>query len=148
VTEEHWIDTLHARLPAFAAIPALCVSAQTGWHLGRIGALVRAVEQALDVRMQTSRLNQVLRAAVAAQSPPTVAGREPRVLYASQIGTRPPAVAVFTTHPHDMKASYIRYLQGRLAAAFRIRGCPINLEFRPTRRTPSTGSRRPRRRRA
>ncbi len=146
VTEERWIDTLHARLPAFAAIPALCVSAKTGWHLERIGALVRGLEQALDARMQTSRLNQVLRDAVAAHSPPSVAGREPRLLYASQIGTRPPAVAVFTTHPHGMKPSYIRYLQGRFAGAFHIRGCPINLEFRPTRRTPARGAPRPRRR--
>jgi GTP-binding protein len=148
VTEERWIDMLHERYPAFASIPALCVSAKTGWRLPKIGALVRGLEQALDVRMQTSRLNQVLRDAVAAQAPPSIAGREPRLLYASQIGSRPPTVAIFTSHPHGMKPSYIRYLQGRVAAAFRIRGCPINLEFRSKRPAPAKNPARTRRGRA
>jgi GTP-binding protein len=144
VTEERWIEMLHERFPAFAAIPAACISAKTGWHLERIGPLIHGLEQALDVRLQTSRLNQVLRDAVAAQAPATVAGRVPRLLYASQIGVRPPAVAVFTTHPDGLKPSYVRYLQGRLAAAFHIRGCPVRLEFRSSRRAspPRTKPRR------
>jgi GTP-binding protein len=148
VTEERWVDTLHERFPSFASIPALCVSARTGWRLAKIGALVRGLEQALDVPLQTSRLNQVLRDAVAAHAPPSIAGREPRLLYASQIGSRPPTVAIFTSHPHGMKPSYIRYLQGRFAAAFRIRGCPINLEFRSSRRAPAKNPPRSRRGRA
>jgi GTP-binding protein len=147
-SEPRWVARLQERFPAFAAIPAACVSAKTGWHLDRIGPLVRGLEQALDARLQTSRLNQVMRDAAAAHAPASVAGRAPRLLYASQVGIRPPAVAVFATHPEDIKPSYVRYLQGRLAAAFHIRGCPVHLDFRRTRRrsAPSTRPRSPVRR--
>jgi len=138
-TEERWIETLHERFPAFAAIPALCVSAKTGWHVDRIAALVRGLEQAIDARLQTSRLNQVLRGAVGAQAPAAVAGRVPRLRYASQIASRPPTIAIFTTHPEGIKTSYVRYLQGRLAAAFQIRGCPLRVEFRHSRGTTVQG---------
>jgi len=130
LTEESWLSTHRERHPAFAAIPALCVSAETGWHLDRLPALFRAVEQDLVSNLPTRRLNQILQQAVQNHAPPLVRGKAPRLLYATQVGTRPPTIAVFTSAPDRMQASYVRYLRPRFAEGFGIRAAPVRLDFR------------------
>jgi GTP-binding protein len=130
ITEERWIEEMRARYPALATIPAVCVSAKTGWHIDRLALVVRRVEESFSARLGTRPLNQILRTAVEAQAPAAVGGRPPRLLYATQIGTRPPAVVIFTTHPDGIRPNYLRYLEARIAGAFDIQGSPVRLEFR------------------
>jgi GTP-binding protein len=129
-SEEHWQASLRRRYPAFATIPIACVSATTGWHLDRIASLVGVVERGFDAVMPTPRLNAILREAVAAQTPPAIGGRPPRFLYATQIGRRPPTIAVFTSDPERVRPPYVRYLQSRLGQTFSIRGCQIRVVLR------------------
>jgi GTP-binding protein len=129
-TERQWVATLHDRYPTFATIPALCVSAVTGQGIAKLPGLIEAVEAAFAVTLPTRRLNQVLKRAVAAHAPHAVRGRVPRFLYATQVASRPPLVAVFTTHPDRVQPNYVRYLQGQLGGAFEIVGIPIRLDFR------------------
>jgi GTP-binding protein len=128
--ERAWLDDLHARFPAFAAIPALGVSARTGWQVERIPALVAAIERAFAAELPTVRVNQVLQTAVRGHAPPTVRGKAPRFFYATQVGTRPPEIVVFTSDPDRVRPSYARYLQGRFAETYGLRGTPLRLRFR------------------
>ena len=144
MAEEAWLATQRERYPAFAAIPALCVSAETGWHIDSLATLFGALEADFGAEIPTRRLNQVLQAALQKQGPALVRGRAPRFLYATQVGTHPPTVLVFTSDPDRIHASYVRYLRTRFAEAFRIRGAPLRLEFR--RRRDSGGPGRSRRR--
>jgi GTP-binding protein len=80
--------------------------------------------------MQTARLNQVVTAAVHAQEPPMAQGRRPRIYYATQVGRRPPTVAVFTSAPGSIPPSYQRYLAKQIASAFRLEGTPLRVSFR------------------
>ncbi len=142
-SEERWLTTLTQHYPPFAAIPAACVSARTGWHLDRIPSLVAVVERAFDAVIPTHRLNAILSDAVAAHTPPAVRGRSPRFFYATQIGRRPPALAVFTSDPDRVRPTYVRYLQSRIAQAFSIRGCQVRFEFRQRRERRMVGRRAP-----
>lgn len=125
-----WLATFRQEHPVFAGVPAVCVSATTGYRLDDIAPLVAAVDRAFGAALSTRRLNLVLQEAVGAQAPPTVRGRAPRFMYATQVGSRPPAVAVFTTDPERVRPTYIRYLQGRFTRAFDLSGTPIRLDFR------------------
>jgi len=116
--------------PAFAELPLLCVSARTGEGLGDLFRLVARTEQAYDAVLPTAELNRALRAAVEAQAPPSVGGRPVRLFYATQTGRRPPGVTVFASAPEGVPTSYARYLNGRLARAFRLVGVPLRLVFR------------------
>src|ERR1700684_1174882 len=77
--------------------PRVNVSAATGWHVER---LVPALELALagwEKRVPTGRLNGWLSALVAAIPPPVRGGKQPKVLFATQAGIRPPHFVLFTT---------------------------------------------------
>jgi GTP-binding protein len=131
--EQAWLAGNQARRPTLADIPTLCVSALSGWHLERLPKLVEGVERDFTAELPTGRLNQVLQAAARSHAPPAIGGRAPRFYYATQVGTRPPAVAVFTSDPGAVHTAYVRYLRGQVARAFGIRGATLKLEFRARR---------------
>ncbi len=70
-------------------------------HTGRaVQKLVPALDTALeswDKRIPTGRLNNWLKEVVAATPPPMRGGRLPRIMFATQAGTRPPTFVLFTT---------------------------------------------------
>jgi GTP-binding protein len=133
IDEQSWLADTRERRPAFAETPTLCVSAVTGWHLDRLPRLVEGVERDFTAELPTPRVNQVLQHAVQSHSAPAVAGRTPRFYYATQVGTRPPTVAIFTSDPGGINAAYSRYLRGHFSRAFGIRGATVKLEFRARR---------------
>ena len=70
--------------------PRVNISAATGRHMDR---LVPALETALagwETRVPTGRLNAWLTGLVAATPPPVRGGRQPKILFATQAGVRPP----------------------------------------------------------
>jgi len=116
--------------PAFAGLPMLCVSARTGEGVTDVFPRVAAVEQAYGATLPTPALNRALRAAVSEHPPQSVRGRVPSLLYATQTGTRPPTVTIFSSNPAAITPAYVRYLATRLRDAFELVGVPLRLSFR------------------
>jgi GTPase len=124
--------------------PRVNISALTGRNTGR---LVRALETALggwETRVPTGRLNGWLNDVVAATPPPGRGGRQPKVLFATQAGTRPPHFILFTTG--FLEASYRRFLERRLREEFGFDGSPVHLSMRI--REKRSAGKRPGRRKA
>jgi GTPase len=108
--------------------PRVNISAATGWHVDR---LVPALEQALagwDTRVPTGRLNGWLTALIAATPPPVRGGKQPKILFATQAGIRPPHFILFTTG--FLQAGYRRFLERRLREEFGFLGSPVRLSMR------------------
>ncbi len=122
---------LRRRYPSVAHTPIVVVSALTGSGVASVLPAVRRVAAMHAVELQTARLNDVIGAAVSAQEPPMVGKRRPRIYYATQVGRRPPEIAIFTNEPKAIHPSYIRYLQNQIVGAFHLEGTPIRLRFRP-----------------
>ena len=118
--------------------PRINVSAATGWHVDR---LVPAIELALagwETRVPTGRLNGWLSALVAATPPPVRGGKQPKVLFATQAGIRPPHFVLFTTG--FLQAGYRRFIERRLREEFGFQGSPVHLSMRlREKRTGSAG---------
>ncbi len=127
---EDFVAELRRQLPALATVPVLTVSALTGTGVGRLFPTVRRVATAHAAELRTARLNEVVAEAVRASEPPLVGGRRPRIFYATQTGRRPPTITLFASVPGSIPASYQRYLQNRIAEAFRLTGTPIRIRFR------------------
>ena len=125
--------------PAFASLPMLCVSAHTGENVGDVFPRVAAIEQAYGATLPTPALNRALRAAVGEHPPASVRGRVPSLLYATQTGTRPPTVTVFSSNPAGIAPAYVRYLTTKLRDAFGLVGVPLKLMLRAR----ATSGRRP-----
>jgi GTPase len=108
--------------------PRVNVSARTGRHAER---LVPAIDTALagwETRVPTARLNTFLGHLVAAHPHPLRGGRQPRILFATQAGTRPPRFVLFTTG--FLEASYRRFIERRLREEFGFAGTPVEISVR------------------
>ncbi len=108
--------------------PRVNVSAHTGRHVDR---LVPALETALaswDARVGTGRLNAFLGQLVAATPPPVRGGKQPKIMFATQAGTRPPRFVLFTTG--FLEAGYRRFIERRLREEFGFEGTPIEVSVR------------------
>jgi GTP-binding protein len=110
--------------------PLAFVSAETGLNVDALLELALEVEEMRSKRVQTSELNSVIRAAVAANPPPSP-GRQPvRVKYVTQAEIRPPTFVFFVNDATLIHFSYRRYLENTLRKRFGFDGTAIKLEFR------------------
>jgi GTP-binding protein len=76
----------------------------------------------------TGRLNGWLAAVIAATPPPVRGGKQPKILFATQAGIRPPHFILFTTG--FLQAGYRRFLERRLREEFGFEGSPVHLSMR------------------
>ncbi|MBE6482841.1 MAG: bifunctional cytidylate kinase/GTPase Der [Actinomyces ruminicola] len=108
--------------------PRINLSARTGWHTNR---LARALDTALagwNTRVPTGRLNAFLGELQAATPHPVRGGKQPRILFATQVQAAPPRIVIFTTGFLD--AGYRRFIENRLREEFGFVGTPIQIGVR------------------
>jgi len=104
------------------------VSARTGRGVDKLAPALRTALAAWEQRVPTSRLNAWLGDVVAATPPPVRGGRQPRILFATQAGVRPPRFVLFATG--FLEPSYRRFLERRLREEFGFQGTPIDLSIK------------------
>jgi GTPase len=126
---QHFLDReINRQLHTARWAPRVNISARTGWHVDR---LVPALETALaswETRVQTGRLNAWLSALIQATPPPVRGGRQPKVMFATQAGIRPPHFVLFTTG--FLQAGYRRFIERRLREEFGFDGTPVHITMR------------------
>jgi GTPase len=108
--------------------PRVNVSARTGRHMEK---LVPALETALaswETRVPTGKLNSFLGEIVASHPHPVRGGKQPRILFGTQAGTRPPRFVLFASG--FLEAGYRRFVERRLREEFGFEGTPIHLSVR------------------
>ena len=104
------------------------ISARTGRSIGKLAPLLRTALDSWDRRVSTGQLNAWLSEVIAATPPPVRGGRAPKVLFATQAGTRPPTFVLFTTG--FLEAGYRRFLERRLRETFGFTGSPVRISVR------------------
>jgi GTP-binding protein len=109
--------------------PRVNITARTGWHVDK---LVPALDAALDgwsTRVGTGALNSFLGRLVAEHPHPVRGGRQPRIMFGTQVSTEPPTFVLFTSA--ELEASYLRFVERRLREEFGFVGSPVHLQQRP-----------------
>ena len=129
-------QALIAKAPFLQYVPFLYVSALTGQRVRRVLDLILEVAEGRELRVPTAEVNKVLAELIERNAPPQKPGEEVKLLYASQIGTAPPTLAIVSNRPDEVPESYQRYLVHGFREAWPFPGSPLRLKF--TRR----GSRR------
>jgi GTP-binding protein len=122
-------EALVERAPFLRYVPFLYVSALTGQRVRNLLDLILEVAHGRQVRVPTAEVNRVLGELVERAAPPQKPGEEVKLLYASQIGTAPPAFAIVTNRPDDVPESYQRYLVHGFRSAWSFPGSPLRLNF-------------------
>ncbi|NLG83490.1 MAG: ribosome biogenesis GTPase Der [Firmicutes bacterium] len=128
-----WEERLRKELDFLAFAPLLFVSARTGLGLDGILPAIKEVAAEFGRCVPTSRINEILNEAVLLHEPPSYKGRKLRLYYATQVGTRPPVIAIQVNDPTLVHFSYHRYLENRFREAFGFKGVPLLLRFRARR---------------
>ncbi|MBO8189854.1 ribosome biogenesis GTPase Der [Streptomyces spirodelae] len=108
--------------------PRVNVSARTGRHVEK---LVPAIETALaswETRVPTGKLNAFLGEIVASHPHPVRGGKQPRILFGTQAGTRPPRFVLFASG--FLEAGYRRFVERRLREEFGFEGTPVQISVR------------------
>jgi GTP-binding protein len=122
-------EQLIAKAPFLQYVPFLYVSSLSGQRARKVLDLIVEVAEARTKRVGTAEVNRVLEELVQRQQPPQKAGEEVKLLYASQIGTSPPAFAIVSNRPDDVAESYQRYLIHGFRSAWAFTGAPLRLKF-------------------
>lgn len=125
----------------FAAYaPVVFVSALTGLRCLTVLDTAQEVNTASSKRLSTAEVNKLFSDAFALRPPPVYRGQPIKLLYATQVATRPPTFAVFVNHPDRLRFNYERYLKNTVRKAVEFPGNDIRILFR--RRSGITNDRR------
>lgn len=108
--------------------PRINVSAKTGWHQNRLAPALETALESWDRRIPTGKLNSFIGELVAAHPHPLRGGKQPRILFATQVSARPPKFVLFTTGFLD--PGYRRFIIRRLRETFDFTGSPIEVSMR------------------
>lgn len=110
--------------------PTLFISAKTGQRVTKILDLVDFVAEQNSTRVATATLNTLVREWLHLNPPPTDKGRRLKVMYATQVGVKPPTFVFFVNDHELMHFSYRRYLENQLRSSFGFEGSPIRMVVR------------------
>ncbi len=122
---ENEIDRQLARV---SWAPRVNVSAKTGRGVERLPQAIRTALEGWSHRVPTGRLNSWLGEIIAATPPPVRGGKQPKVLFVTQAGVRPPRFILFTSG--FLEEGYRRFLERRLREEFGFPGTPIEISVR------------------
>lgn len=123
-------DRLETSLPQVRGVPVVTLSALTGNNLDRLMEAVFSAYDVWNTRIETSKLNEWLGYMLEAHPPPLAAGRRIRLRYITQVKSRPPTFAVWTSRPDALPESYLRYLINGLRDDFGLDGIPLRFLLR------------------
>ncbi len=107
----------------------LTASALTGRHVQRLLLEVVALGDRMQGRIPTPELNRFLGEAVQARQQPAKQGHRLKLLYAAQIGERPPRFAIQVNSRQRVTRDYAYYIENRLRARFAMDGIPLIIDF-------------------
>ena len=108
--------------------PRINLAALTGRNVGKLGVAIRKSLDGWETRVPTGRLNQFLGELVAAHPHPVRSGKQPRILFGTQAGIKPPTFVLFTSG--YIEAPYRRFIERRLREEFGFEGSPIRIQMR------------------
>jgi len=115
-------------LQQIAWAPRVNVAALTGRNVAKIGNALREAIAGWETRVPTGRLNQFLGELVSAHPHPVRGGKQPKILFGTQAGIRPPTFVLFTSG--FLEAGYRRFIERRLREEFGFTGSPIRVQLR------------------
>ncbi|MFC5370120.1 ribosome biogenesis GTPase Der [Arcanobacterium bovis] len=104
------------------------LSAATGWHTNRLTRAMHTALESWDKRVSTGKLNSFLGEIAAANPHPVRGGKQPRILFGTQVANRPPKFVLFASG--FIEHGYRRFLERRLREEFGFEGSPVQISVR------------------
>lgn len=126
-TLEKYTKEVYNKLSYLSYAPIIFISAKTGQRVDKLFTLIQKVATNNARRIPTAMLNQVINEAIAVVQPPTDKGRRLKILYGTQVQTKPPTFVIFVNNKELFHFSYERYLVNQIRSNFDMEGTPIRI---------------------
>jgi GTP-binding protein len=126
-TMEAYTKHIRQELNFMDYVPVLFISARSGQRVDRVLPLALQVQEERLVRLTTSKINQLLQKAQDLHPAPSLAGRQLKLFYGTQVRSDPPTFMIYVNDPKLAHFSYRRYLENRLRDEYGFLGTPIRL---------------------
>ncbi len=130
MTSDRWAEYLLKTFPSMPYIPVAFVTAKEKKNIRRLVNLAQTMFKQAQGRVSTGLLNRVIGEAVKRNPPPHRANLQPRMYYATQVGTAPPTIVIKCSHPKYIDPTWKRYLSHSLHEALPFPEIPIKFYFR------------------
>jgi len=123
-------EQIKKKAALLAYVPVVFTSALTGQRLSKALDTALEVYDQRQMRVNTRKLNEVLRGEIDRRPPAAVRGKFIKFSYIAQVGVAPPTIVFFCNRPEDLQKSYLRFLENRIREHFGFIGCPIRMKFK------------------
>ena len=118
---------VYNKLSYLSYAPIIFISAKTGQRVDKLFTMINNVAEQNAMRVSTSVLNQVINEAIAVVQPPSDKGKRLKILYGTQVSTKPPTFVIFVNNKELFHFSYERYLVNQIRKEFGLVGTPIRI---------------------
>ena len=126
-TLEKYKKDIYAKLSYLSYAPVIFISAKTGQRVDKLFNMINNVAEQNAMRVSTATLNQVINEAIAIVQPPTDKGKRLKILYGTQVSTKPPIFVIFVNNKELFHFSYERYLVNQIRKEFGLEGTPVRI---------------------
>lgn len=129
-TMDEYTRDIKDRIAPFTDVPIIFISALEKQRIFKAVESAVEVFKNMQIKVPTSKLNDVMQAAIDRYPPPSVKGKYIKIKYVTQLPTKTPSFAFFCNLPQYIRAPYRQYLENQLRQQFSLTGVPINVFFR------------------
>ena len=126
-TLEKYKKDIYAKLSYLSYAPVIFISAKTGQRVDKLFNMINNVAEQNAMRVSTATLNQVINEAIAIVQPPTDKGKRLKILYGTQVSTKPQTFVIFVNNKELFHFSYERYLVNQIRKEFGLEGTPVRI---------------------
>ena len=126
-TLEKYKKDIYAKLSYLSYAPVIFISAKTGQRVDKLFNMINNVAEQNAMRVSTATLNQVINEAIAIVQPPTDKGKRLKILYGTQVSTKPPTFVIFVNNKELFHFSYERYLVNQIRKEFGLEATPVRI---------------------
>lgn len=123
-------DRINFFFPVVAFAPILPLSAKEGSGVDELLTTVVKQYHQLNKRVETAKLNQLLKAWLEDMPPSASRGKGVRVLYMTQVEANPVRFVAFVSNKAGVSGSYTQYLKNRIRKDLGFQLVPFELEIR------------------
>jgi GTP-binding protein len=121
------LDRVRFFFPVLEYAPVVPISARTGYNIKKLLETAVRIREQLDLRIETSRLNQALGEWLATHGLPYNRGKPWKVRFMTQVSVRPSRFVVFVNRVRGFPDSYLGYLRNKLRGTFDLGDIPLDI---------------------
>ncbi|HEX4689136.1 MAG TPA: ribosome biogenesis GTPase Der [Solirubrobacteraceae bacterium] len=107
----------------------LTASAKTGRNIQRVLQEAMSLADRASHRVATAELNRVLGEISASRQPPAKQGHRLKMMYMTQVSTRPPRFQIHVNHRKRLTRDYAYFVENRLRERYALEGIPVIIDF-------------------